>query len=555
MVCRAGVCTMPVCGNSIVEGSETCDDGNSTNGDGCDNDCTYSCTMTSDCDDSEPCNGDETCNTTTHVCTNPADLSDGTSCGGTNVCRGGSCVAPSCGNTIVEGSEDCDDGNSTNGDGCDNDCTYSCTAAADCDDGDDCNGTESCNTTTHVCAGGTALGDGTVCDRDGMAGTRDICLSSTCVASNCGDSYVDDMMGGTEECDDGNSTAGDGCENDCTFTCTMDADCDDGDPCNGSESCTGSMTCMAGMDAADGTMCDRGMMTRDLCLMGSCAQSQCGDGYLDTGASPPEVCDDGNLTAGDGCEPDCTLTGTGPTAFRVQTLDLMHPHLFTRVVFCFDVTDSAPIGDSVNELLQASVDDYTLNYITVHRPLDLTMTTNPIDLVDGECMADPGGGPDICQVGMMGSVFSYTGMNMPAGMTCFTPDSSRYNYSDPNTVTGPCFVTDQQLLNVTVSGTPIPLIDARVAATYAGGVPPNTLVSGVITGFLTKADAMAAVIPSGALAGDTLYEHLADGGASGSSCSSNDDSVMYTPSSGGPAVDGFWFFLNFTADLADWRGP
>ncbi len=560
MVCRAGVCAMPVCGNSIVEGSETCDDGNSMNGDGCDNDCTYSCTMTSDCDDGMACNGAETCNTSTHVCTNPADLADGTSCGGGNVCRGGSCVAPSCGNTIVETGEDCDDGNSTNGDGCDNDCTYSCTAAADCDDGDLCNGVESCNTTTHVCAGGSSASDGTVCDRDGMTSTRDICLSMTCVASSCGDTFVDDTMGGTEDCDDGNSTNGDGCDNDCTFSCTADGDCADGNTCNGTETCnTTAHTCASGTAAADGTMCDRGMMTRDICLMASCAQSRCGDGYLDTGATPPEACDDGNLTAGDGCEPDCTVTGTGPTAFRVQTLDFMHPHIYASLpIFgCRDVTDFVPLSlaEPVNTTLQNSVDDYTLNYITVHRPLDLAMMTNPIDLVDGECMAGASSGdPDVCQVGM-GTVFPYTGTNLPAGMTCFTPDPSRYNYLAPNTSSGPCFVTDVQDLSVTVSGTAIPLIDAQVTATYSGGSPPTQLVSGVITGFLTVADAMAAIIPSGALAGDSLYQHLADGGASGSSCSSNDDTVMYTPSGGGPAVNGFWFFLNFTSDQADWTGP
>ncbi len=316
---------------------------------------------------------------------------------------------------------------------------------------------------------------------------------------------------------------------------------------------------MAGTDAADGTLCDRGMMTRDICLMGSCAESQCGDGYVDMGASPAEACDDGNLTAGDGCEPDCTVTGsTAPTAFRVQTLDLIHPHIYADlfIVGCTDVTDSVPIGEPVNTTLQNSVDDYSLNYITVHRPLDLSMTTNPIDLVDGECMAGAtASDPDVCQVGTSGTVFPYVGTNMGAGMTCFTPDSSRYNYSDPNTVSGPCFVTDVRDLSVTVSGIDIPLLDAQVAATYTNGLPPTELTSGVITGFLTVADAMAAIIPDGDFAGDTLYEHLAHGGAPGSSCSTNDDSSTHTPTSTGTSTEGFWFFLNFTSTEADWVGP
>lgn len=49
----------PPCGNGTVEGIEVCDDGNTVNGDGCDNQCaleaTYTCTV-----DAEP---DGTCDT------------------------------------------------------------------------------------------------------------------------------------------------------------------------------------------------------------------------------------------------------------------------------------------------------------------------------------------------------------------------------------------------------------------------------------------------------------------------------------------------------------
>jgi cysteine-rich repeat protein len=33
------VCQLAVCGNGVIEGNELCDDGNITNGDGCDNTC------------------------------------------------------------------------------------------------------------------------------------------------------------------------------------------------------------------------------------------------------------------------------------------------------------------------------------------------------------------------------------------------------------------------------------------------------------------------------------------------------------------------------------
>jgi cysteine-rich repeat protein len=41
LACIEGSCTMPVCGNSIVEAGEQCDDGNRDDGEGCDADCTY----------------------------------------------------------------------------------------------------------------------------------------------------------------------------------------------------------------------------------------------------------------------------------------------------------------------------------------------------------------------------------------------------------------------------------------------------------------------------------------------------------------------------------
>src|SRR5688572_28294179 len=65
---------------------------------------------------------------------------------------------------------------------------------------------------------------------------------------NC---VVDVEKGPVEECDDGNSVIGDGCENDCSFTCVAgtvigDAKCDDRDSCNGAETCSAAHTCDPG---------------------------------------------------------------------------------------------------------------------------------------------------------------------------------------------------------------------------------------------------------------------------------------------------------------------
>ena len=552
LVCRSGACVAPVCGNSIVEGTEDCDDGNSTNGDGCDTDCTFSCTMDAECDDGQVCTGDETCNTTTHRCTNPPDLADGTACGSGLVCRSGVCTTIVCGNGFMESGEECDDGNTTEGDGCDNDCTFSCATNADCTDGLSCNGSETCNTTTHVCAAGTPAADGTVCDRDMMSGTRDVCRGGTCLSSTCGDGYVD--TGSGEQCEDGNTTNGDGCDNDCTFSCSVAADCDDGRVCNGAETCnTTTHVCAGGSPPPDGTLCDRDMnaSTRDICRTGTCSLSECGDGYVDAGRG--ETCDDGNLVAGDGCEPDCTVTGAPPpTAFRIDEMDLMDPHFFVSVFGCRDVTENPFLGFSVNGALNDEIDAYNLNYVDVFRPLDIAAASTPMDLVIGAtCSMGPS--RDTCSVGM-GSVTSTTANNRPLGMTCYTADPSTLTamYTpEINVVTGPCFVTDPRDIVVDINGIAVPLQGARMAATYSGGSPPTTLVSGVISGFLTEADAQMIILPDTLplVGGDTLYEHLAAGRASGSSCASHDDRDTRS------GVVGFWFYLNFHASLADWTSP
>ncbi len=97
---------------------------------------------------------------------------------------------PVCGDGIVWGSEQCDDGNSFNADGCRNDCT----GAVVCGDGMRDVETESCD--------------------DGNVSNRDRCLNN-CAVAQCGDGFI---QAGTEACDDGNRFDGDGCEADCTLS-------------------------------------------------------------------------------------------------------------------------------------------------------------------------------------------------------------------------------------------------------------------------------------------------------------------------------------------------
>lgn len=166
---------------------------------------------------------------------------------------------------------------------------------ADCDDGNPCNGVESCGTSR--CQAGTPAPDGAACDADGDPGTSDICTDEACAPARCGDAFVD--TAGGEECDDGNGTSGDGCD-DCSYSCTSDTSCDDGDECNGPEVCNLAMhACRAGTSLADGTDC-AGTVGR--CMAGRCVPKNC---------SMPAECDDADACTGvEACTAMACVAGT-----------------------------------------------------------------------------------------------------------------------------------------------------------------------------------------------------------------------------------------------------
>lgn len=199
--------------------------------------------------------------------------------------RGATCPEPAtvCGDWIVRPGEQCDDGNTVDGDGCDGNCSLSTcgngrkTAREQCDDGN--------------------LLDGDGCD-------------GNCTLSQCGNSIVAD----NEQCDDGNNESGDGCDANCTPTgcgnaiVTAGEACDDGndqsgDGCdrNCAQSSCGNGALQAGEQCDDGNAIDG-----DGCDSG-CKATACGNGVVASG----ETCDDGNAVDGDGCDRNCTATQCG----------------------------------------------------------------------------------------------------------------------------------------------------------------------------------------------------------------------------------------------------
>ncbi|MGK0358273.1 MAG: cysteine-rich repeat protein [Bradymonadia bacterium] len=195
-----------------------------------------------------------------------------------------------CGDGIVGPSEQCDDGDAVDGDGCSALCLLETAPACgdgtvdadeDCDDGntDDGDGCSStCTTETAPACGDGTVDDGEECD-DGNTDGGDGCAAdcTTEPVPFCGDGTVDDG----EECDDGNTDADDGCDADCA----LEPFCGDGTVDDGEECDDGNL------DADDGCDAD--------CVI----EPFCGDGTVDDG----EACDDGNADAGDGCDADCAI--------------------------------------------------------------------------------------------------------------------------------------------------------------------------------------------------------------------------------------------------------
>lgn len=171
--------------------------------------------------------------------------------------------AAECGDGVIAGNEQCDDGATAPGDGCDATCQR--------ETGWACVGTPSfC---IEICGDSVIVGvegcdDGGVAWGDGCGGMCQLELGWTCVGepSSCSEDCGDGLIVGVEGCDDGDTDPGDGCD----ATCQIEA----GWSCGGVPS--------------------------------SCSEV-CGNGV--TTAS--EDCDDGGTDPGDCCSPTCAYEGFG----------------------------------------------------------------------------------------------------------------------------------------------------------------------------------------------------------------------------------------------------
>jgi cysteine-rich repeat protein len=110
-----------------------------------------------------------------------------------------------CGNGTLETTEECDDGNTANGDGCSSTCTEE--PVEECGNG--------------ILEAGEQCDDGNVANNDGCDSQ---CQNETSVTEECGNGILE----AGEQCDDGNVANNDGCDSQCQNEASVTEECGNG---------------------------------------------------------------------------------------------------------------------------------------------------------------------------------------------------------------------------------------------------------------------------------------------------------------------------------------
>ncbi len=233
------------------------------------------------------------------------------------------------------------------------------------------------------------------------------------------------------------------------------------------------------------------------------------------------------------------------TAFRYTDLDLRDPHIFVAsFIGCSDVTDSSPVGSSLNAQIQTQIQTdgdgdgfLDLSSLVEFLPLNQGAATNLIDSGSAQCtapMATTSCGP-ITPNGIAGDA-----VLLSAGQ-CLAPIAGTVRPYTPaiTSPSGPCFTSPAADVQLTLGGIPVTLRDAQFAATFVGN-PATSLTNGLLRGFLTETDANNTPLPpSFPIVGGQPLSRILPGGQG--SCPAHSDVDIHN------GVRGWWFYLNFPA--------
>ncbi|MEO6773027.1 MAG: DUF4215 domain-containing protein, partial [Kofleriaceae bacterium] len=348
-------CKAATCGDGVVQiGTEDCDDGNTNDLDACRNNCTYA-----RCGDGAQDNGEACDPTAPHV---------GTDHNGNVLCNS-DCTISACGDGKLNShaGETCDDGNTSDADGCLSSSSSPATTCkvAQCGDGQVFTGVEQCDTgnttdtttcyaakctTSHCGDGHTNTAAGEACDEGALNGTPGHC-NAFCQNPSCGNGQIDNG----EQCDVSGHPDTSACDSDCSLPACGDGHTNTAYKPDG----THAEQCDNGILNTDNADCPYNMSCANRCST-TCQtivphEPTCGDGIIDDGhetcddagttntktecgypttnpclachscavtALPPEFCGDGTVQpTHEDCEPPNTTT-CGPTCHDPTCIDM-----------------------------------------------------------------------------------------------------------------------------------------------------------------------------------------------------------------------------------------
>jgi cysteine-rich repeat protein len=350
------------------------------------------------------------------------DQSDGTPCsfaGTTGKCAHGVCIGTLCGNGVVDPGEVCDWADPTNGNRCRTDCLHLATcgdhvidsyAGEQCDDGNTTSG-DGCSATCQIEACGNGILDpGEVCD-DGNNASGDGCSADCKSLETCGNGYVDVTKG--EQCDDGaaNSDAPDAlCRPDCRFRRCGDGIIDPGagEQCEAGQ--LGTRTCLDfGFYDAPGLACGPTCAFDTSACAGYCGDRVVNGSEVCDGQAPAASCVDfgyehGTISCLSLCAPDfsaCESLVTTP-----WTLDVSG----TTVA----LSSAWASGD--NDIYAVGAQGTVLHFDGTSWSTEPSGTTQPLSAVWGS------GPSDVFVVGGAGTILHRSG----ASWTVMTSGTTQY---------------------------------------------------------------------------------------------------------------------------------
>ncbi len=344
----------------------------------------------------------------------------------------------------------------------------------------------------------------------------------------------------------------------------------------------------------DGETCDDGLdnsdTTVDACRT-DCTAAACGDSVQDTG----EQCDDGNTTDGDDCSATCLIENTVcgddvvegfeecepnidddchpaghvsectfvRSAFRMKSLTLIDPTIK------FSPTCNAGIHPLVNDgLTEATVEDKS----TFAPPesldglidLGFVFTFGPPNQGNGQTIngafvisdcdrldkPSPVPNPSPCSPTIVqeSSSTTFSATTQTTG-NCLEvlPDTTTQTVDPVEPGDFGCWASPPVDFTVVLgSVVQIPLSEVVIAAQWDAD-PADNVVSGLIRGFMTEADAIATVIdPSTTfIGGQSLKDSFGHDGSAPGDCDERDDNN---------GVLGYWVYLGFEAESVPWEG-